>query len=45
MKFVVFGFYGSYVIEAKDFEEAVAIAYNNHTGYDDVYGIIKIPEE
>lgn len=44
MKFLILTCYGSYEIEAEDFEDAVRQAYNNHTGYADVMAIVKKEE-
>ena len=44
-KFIVITKYDAYITEAIDFEDAVVEAYNNHTGYDDVQAIVRVPEE
>lgn len=45
MRFIIMTKNMLYVVEAKDFEEAVALAYDDHTKYNDVYGIVRIPDE
>ena len=45
MKFVIMTTYGSYVIESDDIEDALSNAYDNHTGYDNVVGIVRVPDE
>lgn len=44
-KFIVMTNYGSYIIEATDFEDAFYKACDNHSVYDDVQAIVRIPEE
>ena len=45
MKFLIIEKYGGYTVDAEDFEEAVGEAYDNHTGYKNVYAIVKIEED
>ena len=45
MRFIIMTKNMSCTVEAEDFEEAVALAYDNHTKYNDVYGIVRIPDE
>ena len=45
MKFLILTNYGSRIIEAEDFDDAVDNACDNHTGYDDVNAIIKLPND
>ena len=46
MKFlVVRKYYGPEVVEAEDMEEALRSCYNNHTGYDEVWAIVKMENE
>ena len=45
MKFLIIEKYGGYTVDAEDFEEAVSNAYDNHTGYKNVYAIVKIEQE
>ena len=45
MKFLIIEKYGPYTVEAEDLEAAVQQAWNNHTGYDDVYGVGRIEPE
>lgn len=42
MEFLILTTYGQYIIEADDFQQAADHCYDNHTGYDDVQGIIKL---
>lgn len=44
-KFIVITNYGSYIIEATDFEDAFSEACDNHSGYSDVLAIVRAPEE
>lgn len=44
MKFIIITKYGSYIIDADDFDQAVEKAYDNHTGYRDVEAIVKVPD-
>jgi len=44
-KYLILHNYGSYVIEAEDLGQAVEEAWSNHTGYDDINAIIKLPAE
>lgn len=45
MKFLIISRNGSKIIEAEDFEKAVYQACDDHTGYDYVWAIVKLPEE
>ena len=45
MKYIIVKIYGSSVVDVEDLEAAVSEAYNNHTGYDDVLAIVKVPED
>ena len=45
MKFIIMKEYGSYIVEAEDIENAVIQSYNNHCGYDAVYGVVRIPDD
>ena len=45
MKFVVIQKYGAYIVDAEDIEAAVQDAWNNHTGYDDVYAVVRAEED
>ena len=44
MKFLVIIDDGSFVFEADDFEQAAKCVRDEDTGYDEVVGIIKLPE-
>lgn len=44
MKFMIITTYGTNIIESEDLSTAVDEAYDNHTGYDDVVGVIKVDE-
>ena len=43
-KFLIITKYGIRECEAEDFEDALHQAYNNHTGYDDVFAIVRADE-
>ena len=45
MKFLIITCYGSYIIEAEDFQDAAEKAYDTHTKYNNVEAIVKLPEE
>ena len=45
MKFIIITNYGSHIVEANDFEDALGQAYDSCNGYDDVCGIVKVPED
>lgn len=45
MKFIIITTYGSYIVEAEDFAQAVDNACDDHTGYRDVQAIVKMPEQ
>lgn len=45
MKFLIITTFGSKVIEAEDIEEAVQYSYDDHTGYDNVLGVVNITEK
>ena len=45
MKYIIITKYGSYTVEAEDFEQAVEEACDDHTGYRDVQAIVKVPED
>lgn len=45
MKFLIVTHFGSKVIDAEDFAEAVEKVYDNHTGYEHVEAIVKLPNE
>lgn len=45
MKFLIITCYGSYIIEAEDFQDAAERAYDTHTKYNNVEAIVKLPEE
>ena len=42
MSFLIITTNSSYHIEANDFSEAVDMAYDNHTGYDNIMAIVRI---
>ena len=44
MKFLILTCYGSYIIEAENFSDAVSQAYNNHYGYSHIMAIVKMEE-
>lgn len=41
MKFLIITAHGVHEIEAEDFAAAADQAYDDHTGYNDVYAIVK----
>ena len=46
MKFIIITKdYGSFIVEAEDFAQAAEMAYDNHTGYNNVQAIVKMPDE
>lgn len=45
MKFIIITKYESYITEAEDFDDAVAQAWDDHTGDRCINAIIKIPED
>lgn len=45
MKFVVMDKHGSYVLIASSFEDAFEQVYSDHTGYSELVGIVRIPDE
>lgn len=45
MKFIIMEEYKSYIVEAENIEEAVIQSYNNHCGYNAVYGVVRIPDD
>lgn len=45
MKFLIITRYGSYTVEAEDFQDAAEQAYDTHTKYSNVDAIVKLPEE
>lgn len=44
MKFIIMQEYSSYIVEAEDIEQAVIQSYNDHCGYNAVYGVVRIPD-
>lgn len=42
MKFLIITSHGVHEIEAEDFAAAADQAYDDHTGYKDVYAIVKV---
>lgn len=45
MKFMIITTNGTYFTESEDFESVANEIYDNHTGYDNIVGIIKIDGE
>lgn len=45
MKFLIITFYDSYVIEADDMSDAVERSYNNHTEFNHIQAVVKLPED
>ena len=44
-EFLIITVTGSYRIYCEDFLKAVEESYNNHTEWDDIMAIVRIPEE